>query len=138
MRWSPARELLSVTKINSVVRGVQIGAQAYSFRDLPLDAMIAAFREVGLGECELTEIHFSEAVHPRLRTLTSGGSIRRSAIFKEVRKKFDDAGISLSANGYIFRPELTDQMIEQRLSNDPGFGLGLHHDVHENPYGPAH
>ena len=30
----PARDLLSVTKINSVVRGVQIGAQAYSFRDL--------------------------------------------------------------------------------------------------------
>ena len=42
----PAQELLSVTPINSVVRGVQIGAQAYSFRELPLDAMIAAFRAV--------------------------------------------------------------------------------------------
>jgi hypothetical protein len=35
--------------INSVVRGVQIGAQSYSFRDRPLDACIEAFRTVGLG-----------------------------------------------------------------------------------------
>ena len=115
-------EMLSVTKINSVVRGVQIGAQAYSFRDLPLDAMIAAFQEVGLGECELTEIHFS-------KPYTHGADVNQwrldapLSFFQEARKKFDDAGISLSANGYIFRPELTDQMIEQGFKMTRALGL---------------
>ena len=74
---APTRELWSGTKINSVVRGVQIGAQAYSFRNLPLDECIAAFREVGLGECELTERHFQEARPLKARARISGGSIHR-------------------------------------------------------------
>ena len=37
-------------RIDSVVRGVQIGAQSYSFRDRPLDACIEAYKTVGLGE----------------------------------------------------------------------------------------
>ena len=45
--------LTAVEMINSVVRGVQIGAQSYSFRDRPLAAAIQAYRTVGLGECEL-------------------------------------------------------------------------------------
>ena len=119
---TPARELLGAAKINSVVRGVQLGAQAYSFRDLPLDAMIAAFREVGLGECELTEVHFS-------KPYTHGSDVNQwrldapLSFFKEARKKFDDAGISLSANGYIFRPELTDQMIERGFQMTQALGL---------------
>jgi sugar phosphate isomerase/epimerase len=118
----PARELLSVTKINSVVRGVQIGAQAYSFRRLSLDEMIAAFRATGLGECELTEVHFSKPnTHGtdenewRLGTPLS--------FFKEARKKFDAAGISLSAWGYIFRPELTDEMIERGFQMAQALGV---------------
>ena len=43
--------------IDSVVRGVEIGAQSYSFRDRPLAAAIEAYRTVGLGECELYEGH---------------------------------------------------------------------------------
>ncbi len=39
---APAGKLLGATKIDSVIRGVQIGAQSYSFRDRPLDAAIAA------------------------------------------------------------------------------------------------
>ena len=56
----PAGELFGAAKINSVVRGVQIGAQCYSFRDRPLDEAIAALREVGLSECETTDTHFSK------------------------------------------------------------------------------
>ena len=51
----PAGKLQGATKINSVIRGVQIGAQSYSFRDLhTLDRIIKAFQTVGLGECELS------------------------------------------------------------------------------------
>ena len=118
----PARELLSVTKINSVVRGVQIGAQAYSFRELALDPMIAAFRETGVGECELTEVQFS-------KPYTHGSDVNQwrldapLSFFKDARKKFDAAGISLSANGYIFRPELTDEMIERGFQMTQALGL---------------
>src|SRR5271157_2235981 len=52
----PAGKLRGATKINSVIRGVQIGAQSYSFRDLPQDDIIKAFQTVGLGECELSDL----------------------------------------------------------------------------------
>ena len=55
--WLPAGKLRGATRINSVIRGVQIGAQSYSFRDMSLDACIDAFVKVGLGECELSEGH---------------------------------------------------------------------------------
>lgn len=58
-----ARGLRSAERINSMVRGVQIGAQSYSFRDRPLDACIDAFRECGLGECELSELHVQPPSH---------------------------------------------------------------------------
>src|SRR5689334_14799605 len=57
------QELPGVEKIDSVVRGVQIGAQAWSFRDRSIDGCISAFREVGLGECELSEAHFTTPEH---------------------------------------------------------------------------
>ena len=119
---APARELLSVTKIDSVVRGVQIGAQAYSFRDRPLDECIAAFREVGLGECELSEIHFQKAN-------THGPDLNQWRLdtplsyFREVRKKFDAAGVSISAYGYNISPHLTDQMIERGFQATLAMGL---------------
>jgi sugar phosphate isomerase/epimerase len=118
----PARDLLSVTKINSVVRGVQIGAQAWSFRDRPLDEMIKGYVEVGLGECELAEPQFS-------KPYTHGADINQwrldapLSFFKEARKKFDAAGVSLSAFGYNVSPKLTDQMIERGFQMAQAMGL---------------
>lgn len=40
--------------INSTVRGVQIGAQGYSFRDLTLDQCIGAYRAVGWGSASVS------------------------------------------------------------------------------------
>ena len=62
--------------INSVIHGVQIGAQSYSFRDLPLDGCIEAYRSTGLGECELWE---GTLIPPRLfekPRLPGGGTSR--------------------------------------------------------------
>jgi sugar phosphate isomerase/epimerase len=118
----PVGNLLSAAKINSVVRGVQIGAQAYSFREVPMDTMIADFREVGLGECELTEVHFA-------KPNTHGTDVNEwrlgtpLSFFTETRRKFDAAGVSLSAYGYIFRPELTDPMIEVGFKQARALGL---------------
>ncbi len=105
-------ELMAAKKIKSVVRGVQVGAQSYSFRDRPLDACIEGFRTVGLGECELWTGH----VEPR--------DIKRNEIrkwhlnvplshFREIRQKWDRAGISLGAYNYSFRSDMTDADLER-------------------------
>lgn len=49
--------LRAAARINSVVRAVQIGSRSYSFGKLPLEGAIEAFRTVGLGECELSQLH---------------------------------------------------------------------------------
>jgi len=104
---------LATAKPNSKIHGVQIGAQSYSFRDRSLDEAIQGMVEVGLSECELWQGH----VEPK----GSGGRAalrewRLSApmdLFKEVRKKFNDAGIQLYAYNYSFRDDFTDAEIER-------------------------
>jgi sugar phosphate isomerase/epimerase len=48
---------LAFAKINSRIDGVRLGVQTYSFRDLPLDAVIHSIAAEGLGECELFSPH---------------------------------------------------------------------------------
>ena len=118
----PAGKLRSATMINSVIRGVQMGAQSYSFRDLPLDGCITAFGEVGLGECELWDGHVipqdvnsAEMKKWRLETPMSH--------FKDIRKKFDEAGILLYAFTYGFRKDFSDEEIEYGFRMAQAMGL---------------
>jgi sugar phosphate isomerase/epimerase len=119
--WAASRNGWSATYINSVIRGVQIGAQSYSFRDRDLDGCIAAFKEVGLGECELTESH----VAPDLK----GEELRKwwlstpPSYFHEVRTKFDNAGVRLYAFTYAFRKGMTDQEIERGFRTAQALGV---------------
>ena len=95
--------------IDSKFSGVRIGAQTYSFRDLPsIDDCIRAMAQIGLGYAELWE----NQIEPRgdktaWRTNPPMDEIRG------LRKKFDDAGIELYAFNYSFRDEFTDEQIEQ-------------------------
>ena len=43
--------------INSKIKGVQIGAITYSFRQMKAEEVIPAFVSIGLGECELMSDH---------------------------------------------------------------------------------
>jgi sugar phosphate isomerase/epimerase len=115
-------ELRSAEMINSVVRGVEIGAQSYSFRDRPLDACIEAFRTVGLGECELSEAHVQPPSHKyeelkkwRLETPLSS--------FKEIREKFDNAGILLYAYTCGLQARFTDEEIERCFQMAQALGV---------------
>lgn len=65
-------------KIDSKVAGVQLGAQSYSFRDMPLDAAIAAMAEIGLGECELWSGHVEPRPQRPPRPAAGGESVRGS------------------------------------------------------------
>ena len=108
--WAASRNAWTAQYIDSVVRGVQIGAQSYSFRDRDLDACIEAFKTVGLGECELFDGHLA----PKLK----GEELRKwwlsapPSHFREIRTKFDNAGVKIYALTYAFRKGMTDQEIE--------------------------
>jgi sugar phosphate isomerase/epimerase len=118
----PVRDVLGVSRISSVVRGVQLGAQAYSFRDRPLDACIAAFREVGLSECELSEVNFT-IPNPAGPNLDPARLDTPLSNYRDVRKKFDAAGVSLSAYGNNFHSDCTDQVMERCFRITQAMGL---------------
>jgi sugar phosphate isomerase/epimerase len=108
--------------INSVVRGVQIGAQSYSFRDRGLDECIDAYKEVGLGECELftghtdpKDVHGEALKKWRLETPLSH--------WEEIRKKFDSAGILLYAYNYSFNKRMSDEEIDRGFQMARALGV---------------
>jgi sugar phosphate isomerase/epimerase len=111
-------------KIDSKFNGVQVGTQSYSFRDRTLDELIKAMAEIGIGSCELWQGH----VEPR----DPGGSresLREWRLsvpldhFKEVRAKFDRAGIELYAYNLSFRDDFTDAEIERGFEMARALGV---------------
>jgi sugar phosphate isomerase/epimerase len=118
--WPKA--LRAAAGIDSVVRGVQIGSQSYSFRDRPLAACIEAFKTVALGECELSQDH----VEPRQQKGQEIRSWRLKAPlshFVAVRRQFDDAGVLLYAYTYQFRKTMTDAEIERGFQMAQALGV---------------
>jgi sugar phosphate isomerase/epimerase len=109
----PARMLRGAVRINSVIRGVQIGAQSFAFRDLSLDACIDAYREVGLGVCELFHGHI-EPADLKGEAMTKWRLTAPDSYFKGIPKKFDDAGIFVYAyDNSSFRKDSPDVDIER-------------------------
>jgi len=118
-----AASQLLLAKINSVVGGVQLGVQSYSFRDRPLDAAIKAMVEVGLGECELWQGH----VEPKLKAkeLSAWRETVSLDEFAKVRKQFADAGITLYAYNYSFRDNFSDKEIERGFEMAKALGVSI-------------
>ncbi|MEO8024967.1 MAG: sugar phosphate isomerase/epimerase [Bryobacteraceae bacterium] len=107
-------------KINSTFRGVTVGAQSYSFRDRPLDACIAAMKEIGLGECELFQGH----IEPKDKTALAAW--RKNPPLDEirgVRKKFDEAGINLYALNYSMRADWSDEELAKGFEIAKALGV---------------
>src|SRR2546426_7841566 len=82
---------LAIAKPNSKIHGVQLGAQSYSFRDRPLDEAIKGMVEVGLSECELWQGHIEPKKDTGREAMREWRTTVSMDVFKEVRKKFDDA-----------------------------------------------
>jgi len=116
------RSIFAAAKVNSVVRGVQIGAQSYSFRDRPLDAAIQGFLTVGLSECELYQGHV-EPAHLSREALRKWRMTVPMSRFHEVRQKFDKAGIDLYAYNYSFRKGFTHEEMERGFQMARALGV---------------
>jgi sugar phosphate isomerase/epimerase len=102
--------------IDSKVGGVQLGAQSYSFRDRPMDKAIAAYKEIGLGECELWQGHVEP---PQERGAEGREAVRKWRLstpldhFANVQKQWADAGIDLYAYNLSFNDSYTDEEIDR-------------------------
>ncbi len=116
-----AGRLRAAERIDSVVQGVQIGAQSYSFRDRPLDAAVEAYRTVGLGEAELWQGHVEP---PKSReALRQWRLTVPLSRFHEVRGKFDRAGVLLYAYNYSFRKDMTEAEIDRGFQMARALGV---------------
>jgi sugar phosphate isomerase/epimerase len=95
----------AANRIGSKIAGVTIGAQTYSFRDRGLDGALAAMKEIGLGEAELWDGHILPKAADALKEFRKNPPLDE---MREVRKKFDDAGIELYALTYGFQESWSD------------------------------
>ena len=116
------KSIFAAPKVDSVVRGVQIGAQSYSFRDRPLDAAIQAYLTVGLSECELYQGHV-EPDHLSREALRKWRLTVPMSHFHEVRQKFDKAGVELYAYNYSFRKGFTQEEMERGFQMARALGV---------------
>jgi sugar phosphate isomerase/epimerase len=131
--------------IDPVVNGVRLGAQTYSFRDLPrtaagdaIDPVIKACVDCGIGEVEL----FAPQVEPVFNAGARGRrgdppspdavkareDLRKWRLetpldhFRDVRKKFDAAGITIYAYNYSPNASFTDAEIERGFEMTKAIG----------------
>jgi sugar phosphate isomerase/epimerase len=116
--------LSGAARIDSVVRGVQIGAQSYSFRDRLLEAAIKGYQTVGLGECELWSGHIEPNEERTKREVLRQWRLATPLDhFRQVRRQFDAAGILLYAYNYSFRKDFTDPEIERGFEMAEALGV---------------
>jgi sugar phosphate isomerase/epimerase len=114
----------------SRINGVRIGAITYSFRSMSnVDDIVKAFADIGLGEVELMSNHAEAAAGAPSGGGRGGGRNSPEAVaareelarwrqsatvetFKPVRKKFEDAGVSVSLLCYNMGGNISDEDIE--------------------------
>ena len=126
-----------VSAADSKVAGVRIGVQTYSYRDIPrpvgasdsIDVVIKAMKESGVSECELfapqLEPQFSSGARgargapPSPEAIKAREDLRKWRLetsldyFKNARKKFDAAGLTIYAYCYNMNTSFTDPELER-------------------------
>ena len=110
-------------RIDSSIKGVQIGVQSFSFRTLPgPDEIIKAMVEIGLGSVELMSNHAEAAAG------VAGGGPRKwnSAsvdAFKGARQKFESAGIEIALLCYNVGRNTSDEEIDYAFQMARALGV---------------
>ncbi|MEP7338381.1 MAG: sugar phosphate isomerase/epimerase [Acidobacteriota bacterium] len=105
-------EIAAADKLNSKIKGVQLGAQSYSFRDRSLDEAIRAYADTGLSCCELWAGHLEPKGLNRQDQRTWRITTPLS-FFALTAEKFKKAGIDLYAYNYSFKDDYTDEEIKR-------------------------
>ena len=147
--------------VDSTVNGVHLGVQTYSFRDLPrpagaadsVDVVIKAMKEGGLSECELfapqLEPQFAQGARgqrgapPSPEAVKAREDLRKWRLetpldhFKNVRKKFDAAGIAIYAYCYNMNASFTDAEIDRGFEMTKALGADIMTDVDDDDGGQA-
>src|SRR4051812_27067084 len=134
---------------DSTVNGVHIGAQTYSFRDLPrpagaadsVDVVIKALTEAGLTECEL----FAPQLEPQFGSGARGArgaasspeavkareDLRKWRLetsldhFRNAREKFEAAGIKVHAYCYNMNMSFTDAELDRGFEMTRALGTDV-------------
>jgi sugar phosphate isomerase/epimerase len=112
MALCAAATLPLAAKPDSKIKGVRLGAQSYSFRDLPVEDAIKAMSSIGISYVELWQGH----IEPKKGTSpeeikkwrTSPETLTQ---LKDLRRKFAQAGIRVYALNYSFRKNHTDEEV---------------------------
>ena len=135
----PLTGRLAETKVG----GVRLGAQTYSFRELPraagtdhVDVIIAAMKDCGLSECELFAPQVEPQFGPPGRGTPESRQQNRDKLrawrletpidhFRSVRKTFDAAGISVYAYNYSFSADMTDGEIDRGFEMTRALGASI-------------
>ena len=105
--------------VDSKVKGVRLGVQTYSFRDLrrpeggdAVDVIIQSMTACALGECEL----WSPQIEPAKKTREDLRAWRLTTPldhFAGIRQKFAAAGLKIFGYNYSFNPSFTDDEIDR-------------------------
>ena len=136
--------------IDSRVNGVILGAQSYSFREMArspggnaIDAVVKAFVETRLGDCELWAPHVEPAFSPgaargtaEAREIHPAHEDARARLrswrlrtpldfFRDVRMKFNAAGVVIFAYNYSFDDTFTDEEIDRGFEMAKALGAEI-------------
>jgi sugar phosphate isomerase/epimerase len=140
-----------IPRADSIVGGVRLGVQTYSFRDLPrqpgrdaVDTVIQAMTADGITECELwaPQVEPPQPAMGRGSRGQGGGpsspeqlkareDLRKWRVetpidhFRGVKKKFDTAGISIYAYNYSFNDGFSDQEIDRGFDMAKALGADI-------------
>ena len=119
----------------SVIAGVRIGAQTYTFRDRPLDQVPAAYREIGLSFAELWSGHVEtaaaigapagtsrEARRERLRAWRTQAPLDA---FTAIRAKFAEAGVTLTSYDVPYRDDWSDEEVTRSFAMAKALGVSV-------------
>ena len=128
---------------DTIVSGVRLGVQSYSFRDLPRTAggdataaIVQAMKDTGLSEAELWA--------PQIEPVSAAGpdasngerqnareALRRWRLdtpldhFRGIRRRFESAGLSIAAYNYSPRADFTDGEIDRGFEMAKALGAGF-------------
>jgi len=105
--------LSAAVKPDKNFKGVIIGAQTYSLRDRDVNQALVALGELKINTVEM----FSGHAEPAFKRDTPREEVRKWRLtvplshFTDIRKKYNDAGVTIHAYNYSFREDYTDAEI---------------------------